>query len=79
MLLRGHNCVWYNQLPSWVANGKFTTADLTTVIQTHCSTLVSHYKGQVYVITFYALTLLILTLFSAVVRLRLHLLILYAY
>ncbi|KAI0749692.1 endo-1,4-beta-xylanase C precursor [Daedaleopsis nitida] len=47
-LLRGHNCVWYNQLPSWVANGQFTAADLTTVIQNHCSTLVSHYKGQVY-------------------------------
>ncbi|KAI0648974.1 endo-1,4-beta-xylanase C precursor [Trametes meyenii] len=47
-LLRGHNCVWYNQLPSWVSNGKFTAADLTDVIQTHCSTLVSRYKGQVY-------------------------------
>ncbi|RDX57114.1 endo-1,4-beta-xylanase C precursor [Lentinus brumalis] len=47
-LLRGHNCVWYNQLPSWVSNGQFTAADLTTVIQNHCSTLVSHYKGQVY-------------------------------
>lgn len=39
--------MWYNQLPSWVANGQFTAADLTTVIQNHCSTLVSHYKGQV--------------------------------
>ncbi|KAH9847489.1 glycoside hydrolase superfamily [Lenzites betulinus] len=47
-LLRGHNCVWYNQLPSWVANGQFTAADLTSVIQTHCSTLVGHYKGQIY-------------------------------
>ncbi|KAI0359710.1 hypothetical protein OH77DRAFT_1394940 [Trametes cingulata] len=47
-LLRGHNCVWYNQLPSWVANGQFTAADLTDVIQTHCGTLVGHYKGQVY-------------------------------
>ncbi|KAM5537223.1 hypothetical protein V8D89_009156 [Ganoderma adspersum] len=47
-LLRGHNCVWYNQLPSWVSNGQFTTADLTTVIQNHCGTLVGHYKGQVY-------------------------------
>ncbi|KAI1796951.1 endo-1,4-B-xylanase A [Ganoderma leucocontextum] len=47
-LLRGHNCVWYNQLPSWVSNGQFTAADLTTVIQNHCGTLVGHYKGQVY-------------------------------
>ncbi|EIW58084.1 uncharacterized protein TRAVEDRAFT_29696 [Trametes versicolor FP-101664 SS1] len=47
-LLRGHNCVWYNQLPSWVANGQFTAADLTDVITTHCGTLVGHYKGQMY-------------------------------
>ena len=45
-LLRGHNCVWYNQLPSWVSSGTFTAADLTDVIQTHCGTLVGHYKGQ---------------------------------
>ncbi|RPD59549.1 endo-1,4-beta-xylanase C precursor [Lentinus tigrinus ALCF2SS1-6] len=47
-LLRGHNCVWHNQLPSWVSSGSFTAADLTTVIQNHCSTVVGHYKGQVY-------------------------------
>ncbi|TBU33420.1 endo-1,4-beta-xylanase C precursor [Dichomitus squalens] len=47
-LLRGHNCVWYNQLPSWVSDGTFTAADLTTVIQNHCGTLVGHYKGQMY-------------------------------
>ncbi|RDX57112.1 endo-1,4-beta-xylanase C precursor [Lentinus brumalis] len=46
-LLRGHNCVWHNQLPSWVSNGQFTAADLTSVIQNHCSTVVSHYKGQI--------------------------------
>lgn len=47
-LLRGHNCVWYSQLPAWVSGGTFTKADLTTVIQNHCSTLVGHFKGQVY-------------------------------
>ena len=46
-LLRGHNCVWYNQLPSWVSNGGFTSSELTSIVQTHCSTLVGHYKGQV--------------------------------
>ena len=45
-LLRGHNCVWYNQLPSWVSGGTFTPDDLTDVIQTHCGTVVGHYKGQ---------------------------------
>ncbi|THH00376.1 hypothetical protein EW026_g2154 [Hermanssonia centrifuga] len=38
-LLRGHNCVWYNQLPNWVSSGSWTTATLTSVIQNHCSTL----------------------------------------
>ncbi|KAI0034219.1 endo-1,4-B-xylanase A [Vararia minispora EC-137] len=47
-LLRGHNCVWYNQLPSWVSGGKFTTAQLTSIIQNHCGTLVGHFKGQTY-------------------------------
>ncbi|KIK57215.1 glycoside hydrolase family 10 protein [Collybiopsis luxurians FD-317 M1] len=47
-LMRGHNCVWYNQLPSWVSNGGFTEAELTTIIQNHCGTLVGHYKGEMY-------------------------------
>ncbi|KAI0789869.1 glycoside hydrolase superfamily [Abortiporus biennis] len=47
-LLRGHNCVWYSQLPSWVSNSGFSAAELTSVIQNHCSTVVGHYKGQVY-------------------------------
>ncbi|KAI0311130.1 endo-1,4-beta xylanase [Amylostereum chailletii] len=53
-LLRGHNCVWHNQLPSWVSNGGFDAATLTSIIQTHCSTLVGHYKGQI--CTSYSLT-----------------------
>ncbi|KAL5503787.1 hypothetical protein ACEPAH_7858 [Sanghuangporus vaninii] len=34
-VVRGHNCVWYNQLPSWVSNSGFNAATLTSVIQTH--------------------------------------------
>lgn len=47
-LLRGHNCVWHNQLPSWVSSGGFSATDLASIVTTHCSTLVGHYKGQVY-------------------------------
>ncbi|KAI0789859.1 endo-beta-1,4-glucanase [Abortiporus biennis] len=45
-LLRGHNCVWHNQLPDWVANGSFTKPDLLDVVKTHCGTLVGHYRDS---------------------------------
>lgn len=47
-LLRGHNCVWYNQLPSWVSSGGFDNVTLTEIVATHCGTLVGHYAGKVY-------------------------------
>ncbi|PIL33690.1 hypothetical protein GSI_04314 [Ganoderma sinense ZZ0214-1] len=46
--LRGHNCVWYNQLPDWLSNGTFTAPELAFIVERHCFTLVSHYRGQVY-------------------------------
>ena len=46
-LLRGHNCVWYSQLPDWVANGTFTAPELAFIVERHCATLVGHYRGQV--------------------------------
>ncbi|KAJ7216627.1 endo-1,4-beta-xylanase A precursor [Mycena pura] len=47
-ILRGHNCVWYNQLASWVTATSFNATTLTSILQTHCSTVVSHYAGQIY-------------------------------
>ncbi|KAF9450082.1 glycoside hydrolase family 10 protein [Macrolepiota fuliginosa MF-IS2] len=46
-ILRGHNCVWHNQLPSWVTSGNFDNATLLSIVENHCSTLVSHYKGNI--------------------------------
>lgn len=43
----GHNCVWHQQLPSWVTAGNFNAQQLTQIIQNHCGTVVGHYKGQV--------------------------------
>ncbi|KAK7444077.1 hypothetical protein VKT23_015475 [Stygiomarasmius scandens] len=45
--IRGHNCVWYQQLPSWVSDGNFDNATLTEILQTHVSTVVDRYKGRV--------------------------------
>ncbi|KAI0800199.1 endo-beta-1,4-glucanase [Fomes fomentarius] len=47
-LLRGHNCVWHNQLPDWLANGNFSAPELAGIVSRHCFNLVRHYKGQVY-------------------------------
>ncbi|KAF8511529.1 endo-1,4-B-xylanase A [Gautieria morchelliformis] len=47
-IVRGHNLVWYSQLPSWVSGGSWTSETLTTVIQNHISGVAGHYKGDVY-------------------------------
>lgn len=47
-LIRCHNLVWYNQLPSWVSSGTWTNATLIAVLQTHIQNEVTHYKGQCY-------------------------------
>ncbi|KAI0128686.1 glycoside hydrolase superfamily [Xylariales sp. AK1849] len=47
-IVRCHTLVWYNQLPSWVSSGTWTTDELTAIIQTHISNEVGHYKGQCY-------------------------------
>jgi len=47
-IMRGHNCVWHNQLPSWVTNTKWTASELSAVVQNHCSTIVKHWAGKIY-------------------------------
>lgn len=47
-ILRCHNLVWYNQLPSWVSSGSWTNETLTSAMTTHITNEVSHYKGECY-------------------------------
>ncbi|KAK5627560.1 hypothetical protein RRF57_003275 [Xylaria bambusicola] len=49
-LLRCHTLVWYSQLPSWatVNSGSWNANTLTSVVNTHISNVVGHYKGKCY-------------------------------
>ncbi|KAG5729941.1 Endo-1,4-beta-xylanase [Termitomyces sp. T112] len=46
-ILRGHNCVWHSQLADWVTAGNFDAPTLASIVVTHCSTLVGHFKGDI--------------------------------
>jgi len=48
MKVRGHNLCWYAYNPSWLTNGNYTASQLSQILQDHITTVVSHYKGQVY-------------------------------
>jgi len=48
MLLRCHNLVWYNELPSWVTSGTWTNETLIAALKNHITNEVTHYKGQCY-------------------------------
>jgi len=48
MAVRGHTLVWHNQVPSWVTSGGYTAAQLSTILQDHITTVMTHYAGKVY-------------------------------
>jgi endo-1,4-beta-xylanase len=45
--VRGHTLVWHNQNPSWLTNGSWTSAQLSSLLQDHISTEVGRYKGKI--------------------------------
>ncbi|MFD7872518.1 endo-1,4-beta-xylanase [Streptomyces sp. NPDC059766] len=45
--VRGHTLVWHSQNPSWLTNGSWTAAQLSSLLQNHISTEVGRYKGRI--------------------------------
>lgn len=47
MQVRGHNLVWYTDLPAWLTNGTFTRDELIAILRDHIITEVTRYRQQV--------------------------------
>jgi endo-1,4-beta-xylanase len=48
MRVRGHCLVWDHNNPAWLAQGNFTPAQLSHLLQEHITTVMRHYSGQVF-------------------------------
>ena len=48
MAMRGHTLLWHNQNPSWLTSGNYSPAQLSAILQSHISTVVGRYAGQLY-------------------------------
>lgn len=47
-LLRCHTLVWHSQLAPWVEETEWTAEELKSVIVTHITHVMGHYRGQCY-------------------------------
>jgi len=48
MILRGHNLCWNTELPTWISEGSFNRSSLISILKSHVTNEVTHYKGQIY-------------------------------
>jgi endo-1,4-beta-xylanase len=46
--VRGHTLVWHSQLPSWLASGTWTAAELRAILRQHIFTVAGHFRGQIW-------------------------------
>jgi endo-1,4-beta-xylanase len=47
-LVRGHNLCWGVNNPTWLTSGGFSGSQLQSILQTHITNVMTHYKGQLY-------------------------------
>jgi len=48
MRVRGHVFVWHTQVPKWVANGGWNSAQLSDILHQHILAVGGRYRGKVY-------------------------------
>ncbi|KAG8845582.1 hypothetical protein FRB96_002335 [Tulasnella sp. 330] len=47
-VVRGHNFVWYNQVPYWLSSGNWTNVTLISILENHIQNVAGHYRGELY-------------------------------
>ena len=48
MKVRGHTLVWHHQNPKWLTEGKYTSTELSQILEQHIKTVVGHYRGKIF-------------------------------
>lgn len=48
MIMRCHNLVWHQSLPSWVTSTRWDNATLLAIMVNHIANVVSHFRGKCY-------------------------------
>ena len=48
MKVRGHTLVWHRQNPPWLADGKYSSAELAEILEKHIKTVVGRYRGRIF-------------------------------
>lgn len=48
MKVRGHTLVWHRQNPTWLTEGRYTSAEFAEILERHIKTVVGHYRGKIF-------------------------------
>jgi endo-1,4-beta-xylanase len=48
MKVRGHNLVWFDAVPKWLAEGTFSRSEALAIMREHITTVVGHFKNSVF-------------------------------
>jgi len=47
MIIHGHNLVWHQCVPNWLANGNYSRDEAIQLLRDHIMTVVGRYKGRI--------------------------------